>query len=217
MNSTVAIHSATIIVSLVLILLIARVLVTMKGFRRPYMESVGVIDRLKEIGELVALSAFYKDITVAKDEDGKLTAGKKMALISEFDLEYRYDLRSAVIADQQGVLHIRMPECTTKVNTGNIMIYDEQKGRLLGLPVSGFSTGDRNRLVKQARDNAVDIAKKKTEDLLGKIERSAEHTLKAFLAGCGVKDVSIEFTRSSATLTNMARQIGEIRELKEVG
>jgi len=51
----------------------------------------GVVDRIRELGDLVALTAFYKDIATKKSNNKlwDLLGGKKMAVISEFDLEYR--------------------------------------------------------------------------------------------------------------------------------
>jgi len=77
----------------------------------------GVVDRIREIGDLVALTAFYKDIATKRSNNKLLDlfGGKQMAVISEFDLEYRYDLHKTVITENNDKVHIKMPICTTKV------------------------------------------------------------------------------------------------------
>jgi len=177
------------------------------------MTSVGVVDRVKEIGELVALSAFYKDITTVQERGGGPYKGKKLALISEFDIEYRYDLRQARVEASSGFAEIVMPECTTRINTGNITIYDEQDGKWMGIPVNKCKPEDRNQLMVRARQNAAETARKKTKELLGQVERSAENTLCALLNALDVHNVKVTFSRSEATLDDMVEQFGQGNEL----
>ena len=161
----------------------------------------GVVDRIREMGDLVALTAFYKDIATKKSTNKlwDFLGGKKMAVISEFDLEYRYDLHKAEIKESMDKVKITMPICSTKVSTGDIEIYDEQSPNLFGIPIplTNFSVDDRNALIAGARESATTTARKKTDELLPKIEKSARDTLTTLLQASGVENIEIEFTRSS--------------------
>jgi hypothetical protein len=97
------------------------------------------------------------------------------------------------------------------VNTGAIEIYHEQKGTLLGLlPLSSFGVEDRNKLLSMARGSAVETARKKTHELLGKIEKSARDTLTTLLLACDIQDVEIDFVRSSRTDSEIEKQMSAI-------
>jgi len=208
----------TIIIALlalaVIIYLILKILY--KNKPKSLITHKGVVDRIREIGELVALTAFYKDIATKKSTNKiwDLLGGKKMAVISEFDLEYRYDLHIADIKESNDKVKITMPICSTKVSTGEIEIYDEQSPSLFGIPIplTNFSIEDRNTLIAGARESATDTARKKTDELLPKIEKSARDTLTTLLEASGVENIEIEFTRSSQfeqELKSSMKSLGE--------
>lgn len=209
LNILIAIFALAVIFYLILKLLY-------KNQPKSLITHKGVVDRIREIGELVALTAFYKDIATKKSTNKiwDLLGGKKMAVISEFDLEYRYDLHKADIKESNDKVKITMPICSTKVSTGEIEIYDEQSPNLFGIPIplTNFSIEDRNTLIAGARESATDTARKKTDELLPKIEKSARDTLTTLLEASGVENVEIEFTRSSKLeqeLKSSMKSLGE--------
>lgn len=209
LNILIAIFALAVIFYLILKLLY-------KNQPKSLITHKGVVDRIREIGELVALTAFYKDIATKKSTNKiwDLLGGKKMAVISEFDLEYRYDLHKADIKESNDKVKITMPICSTKVSTGEIEIYDEQSPNLFGIPIplTNFSIEDRNTLIAGARESATDTARKKTDELLPKIEKSARDTLTTLLEASGVESVEIEFTRSSKLeqeLKSSMKSLGE--------
>ena len=188
-----------ILAILIIIYLILRLLNKNKG--NSVITHKGVVDRIRELGDLVALTAFYKDIATKKSNNKlwDLLGGKKMAVISEFDLEYRYDLHKADIRINNSKVTVKMPICSTKVSTGDIEIYDEQTPMILGIPIplTNFSIDDRNALIAGARESATDTAQKKTDELLPKIEKSARDTLTTLLEASSVENIEIEFTHST--------------------
>lgn len=203
----------TIIIAIPLTLIFVYLILRM--FRKNASPAVtthkGVIDRIREIGELVALTAFYKDIATKKYNSKflDLLGGKKIAVISEFDLEYRYDLHKADIKLANDKVIVKMPICTTKVSTGDIEIYDEQTPNLLGIPIplTNFSIEDRNVLIAGARESATETARKKTDELLPKIEKSARDTLTTLLEASGIKNIEILFEKSTHTMQELKTQM----------
>ena len=193
----------TIIITIPIILFLVYLILRLlnKNKNNSIITHKGIVDRIREIGELVALTAFYKDIATKKSNNKlwDLLGGKKMAVISEFDLEYRYDLHKADISVNNNKVTVKMPICTTKVNTGEIEIYDEKTPMILGIPIplTNFSVDDRNTLIAGARESATETARKKTDELLPKIEKSARDTLTTLLESSGIEDVEIKFSRSS--------------------
>jgi len=107
-----------------------------------------------------------------------------------------------------------MPICSTKVSTGDIEIYDEQTPMILGIPIplTNFSIDDRNALITGARESATDTAQKKTDELLPKIEKSARDRLTTLLEASGVKNVEIEFTRSTLFEQELKSQMKSLGE-----
>ncbi|MBU0528576.1 DUF4230 domain-containing protein, partial [bacterium] len=189
----------TIIIAIPVTLLLVYLLLKMfnNGKGKTIVTHKGVVDRIREMGDLVALTAFYKDIATKKSTNKlwDFLGGKKMAVISEFDLEYRYDLHKADIKESNNKVKIIMPICTTKVSTGDIEIYDEHSPNLFGIPIplTNFSVDDRNSLIAGARESATITARKKTDELLPKIEKSARDTLTTLLQASGVENIEIEF------------------------
>ncbi len=176
------------------------------------------IERIQEIGELSVLRVMTKEIVTATDHDwGEIGSRylrfimteKRMAMVFAFEIDCRYDLRSAdfrVERDAAGAVTVRMPSCTCAVRLADVQFYDEQNGKLLpwllpGLVNEFFSRGfdsqAKNQLKNAARAEAEARARSVVRDLRGPIEQSARDTLSAVLRGAGARVVSFDFGRGS--------------------
>jgi hypothetical protein len=101
------------------------------------------IEDLRSVGELVVFKIVTKEIvTIAEHwfgEWGKkylqwLASEKKMAMIFEFETDFRYNLRSSdfiIQAEENQRYRLKMPNCFYDIRIRDISIYDEQSARLL--------------------------------------------------------------------------------------
>lgn len=195
MSAQTVIVCATGIVALALVLAIVRA-VTRQRSSASSISSYSVVDRVKDLGDMVALSAFYKEISTAESGGVPiLLTDKRVALISEFEIEWRYDLRRVTSSDSNGIITVTMPPPKPRVNTGEITLHSTESGKLIGLiPVNTFSKDDWNRLVKKARENATASAKEQMKSgLLSRIEKSAQHSMEFLFESAGLPGVRIAF------------------------
>jgi hypothetical protein len=176
------------------------------------------LEGIRSIGELSVFKAFTKEIVTEVDhswgEFGRkyldwIYSSKKMAMIFEFELDFRYDLRHAdfnIVDGGNGAFVLQMPPCFYDVNIRNIEFYDEQHSKLLpwllpdllnGFLGGGFTEEHRNRLVTAARAHAEDQARQLVDSLSSEVEASAKQTLKALAKAFGATDVRFEFQPSS--------------------
>lgn len=172
------------------------------------------IEGLRSIGELSVFKVFTKEIVTASDhafgEIGRrylewMISSKKMAMIFEFDIDFRYNLKSAnfEIRNQgAGRFLLRMPECFYETHIKGVHFYDEQNSRLLPwlLPDlltkafgSGFSEKDKNRLIEEAKLQASKQARDLVHEMRSDVRHSAGQTLRVLAEGFGAHEVQIEF------------------------
>jgi hypothetical protein len=190
------------------------------GKRGPTIDSHSFIQELRSIGELRVYKALTKEIVTAKDhwlgETGKkyfewLTSTKKMVMIFEFDIGFAYDLTHPDFAiEETGIAQFRvgMPRCKYEINIRNITFYDEQNARFLPwlLPEfvgkifgDGFNEDDRNRLVKEARNQVNSIAGELVGKLQSEVQTSARNNLEALSRGFSVDQIQVDFSDQSIT------------------
>lgn len=172
------------------------------------------IEGMRAIGELAVYRVFTKEIVTQSDhswgEAGErylswLLTRKKMVMIFEFEIEFRFDLRDAAFRierrDGQGVT-FHMPPARHEVRIRDISVYDEQKARLLpwllpdllnGFVAGAFSEQDKNRLIAAARSHAELRATEQIKKLQPDLRASAEATLRSVARGLGVSDVQFVF------------------------
>ena len=186
------------------------------------------IDELRAIGELSVFKAVSKDLITHSDhtfgEFGRKYLSwaftkKKLAMVFEFEMDFRYDLRSGqfrVEAVQSltdvgpapgspqapAVAVIDMPPCRVDVSVKDLAFYDEQRAKLLPwlLPdlVQGFFDGsfnedDKNRLIAAARTHAMTQAQSLAERYREQVERSAHTTLAMLVRPLGYPTVQVRF------------------------
>lgn len=172
------------------------------------------IEQMKAIGQLSVFKVVTREIVTECDHSwGEFGAKylswiltkRKMAMIFEFEIDFRYDLRHVgfrinALGDDR--YFIEMPPCQHQAFIRNIQFYDEQRGRLMpwlvpdllnGFFSSGFSEDEKNRLVAAARDHAESQARQLIDNLQSEVHQSAKNTLEAIAKGFGAHQVSFEF------------------------
>jgi hypothetical protein len=209
---------ALITAILVLLLLVAKRF----GWKRdkkkaPATEIHCSIEQMRSIGELVVFKVITKEIVTAADhwfgDIGKkyfrwLVSTKKMAMIFEFDIDFRYDLRSPDFRiEESGTDSYRlvMPKCFYEIHIKDINFYDEQQAKLLpwllpGLLNSAFGAGfdeaDKNHLKEEAKQQASGMAKELVQKMRSEVQKSARQTLEALAKGFGANEVTLDFKDS---------------------
>ena len=175
------------------------------------------VEQLRSVGELVVFKMVTKEIVTASQhwfgEIGEkyfqwLVSTKKMAMIFEFDIDFRYDLRSPDFKIKQlGEIRyiLKMPPCLYQVHIRDINFYDEQNSKLLPwlLPDllnrafgSGFSEADKNQLKEEAKNQAAKLAEGVVQKLQAEVENSARQTMLALARNLGAEKVTIDFSQS---------------------
>jgi len=172
------------------------------------------IQHMRSIGHLSVFKVFTKEIVTQMDHTwGEFgtkylswaISGRKMAMIFEFEIDFRYDLRRPEFQIKElpaGGYAISLPPCLHEVHIRDIRFYDEQRSRFLPwlLPdlVSGFLGGrfteaDKNRLVAAARDHAEQQASELIGNLQSEVQNSAKATLQSISKAFGAENVTFEF------------------------
>ncbi len=172
------------------------------------------IQQLKAIGQLSVFKVFTKEIVTEIDhswgEIGKkylswILSKKKMAMIFEFEIDFRYDLRSPdfqIIEEPEGGYLLRMPSCVHETSIRDIQFYDEQKSKFVPwlLPDllntifgDGFNEQDKNRLKDAARRAAESQAESMILGFGPDVEQSAKQTLRSLARAFGAENVRFEF------------------------
>jgi hypothetical protein len=177
------------------------------------------LQEIRAIGELSVFRVVMKEILTHSDHSfgdfGKRYLSwaftqKKLAMIFEFEVDFRFDLRSPEFEIRnemmmpQGVRHasLKLPPCRTDVMLKDVSFYDEQKARLLpwllpdllsGFFPSGFTEADKNRLIAAAREHARAQAAVLAQRYRAEIEGSARQTLGSVVRSLGIADVQVSF------------------------
>jgi hypothetical protein len=182
------------------------------------------IEEIRSVGELVVFKIIMKEIvTKAEHWLGEwgtkyfqwLASTKKMALIFEFDIDFRYDLRSPdfVIQDEGGGNYrLRMPKCFYEIYIRDINFYDEQNARFLPWLIPdllnrafgpGFDESDKNRLKEEAKQEASRMAERYGSRMLLAVQNSAKQTLETLAKAFGAEEVVIDFSNSELIQTKI--------------
>ncbi|MBQ1783983.1 MAG: DUF4230 domain-containing protein [Gammaproteobacteria bacterium] len=182
------------------------------------------IEQMKAIGQLSVFKVITREIVTSTDHSwgefgakylSWMLSKKKMAMIFEFEIDFRFDLRRPEfqireLGEQRYLLH--MPPCQHQVFIRDIQFYDEQHGKLLpwllpdllnGFLATGFAEADKNRLVAAARDHAEAQARNLISDLQSDVNQSAKSTLEAIAKGFAARQVSFEFDGSPTVDLNV--------------
>lgn len=209
----------------ILVVLLAAVVVLLLALNRRKGKSgsarstslISNLESVRSIGHLSVFKAFTKEIVTETDHSwgtfgkkylGWVLSNKKMAMIFEFEIDFRYDLRSSEFSIDElseGVYTFTLPPCIHEAHIRNIQFYDEQGSRLLpwllpeilsGFLPSGFSEGDKNRLVADAKSHAEQQSKRLIEALESEVQASARRTLESIAYSLGATKVDFEFRKA---------------------
>lgn len=207
-----------IILLLVLSASVAVFLVIRQLKRKPPLEITihSSIQHLRSIGQLSVFKVITKEIVTETDHSwGEFGAKylqwvlskKKMAMIFEFAIDFRYDLRrpefEIIGADDTSYI-IKMPPCFYEAHIRDIQFYDEQGSRFLpwllpdllsGFLSNGFSEEHKNKLVAAAKAHAEQQARELIDSLQSEVQNSAKATLQSISKAFGAKNVAFEFSK----------------------
>ncbi len=177
--------------------------------------SYGGIEQIRSVGELVVFKVVTKEVVTTVDhwfgEVGRkylewLVSSKKMVMIFEFEIDFRYDLRSrefTIDTQESGPCRMHMPPCYYDAHVKNVLFYDEKKAELLPLLVPdllnrlldrGFDEGAKNRLVEEARTTAMTMAKDFVRSMRSEVQTSARQTMEVLAKGFGIEHVQVDFS-----------------------
>ena len=197
---------------LAVVLVLAFLLSRRKSSRRLSIHAT--LEHMKSIGQLSVFKVVTKEIVTETDHTfgefgsrylGWVLSRKKMAMIFEFEIDFRYDLRRPefeILGADQGSFIIKMPPCFYEVHIRDIRFYDEQKSKFLpwllpdllnGFLGPGFTEDDKNRLVAAARDHAQAQAEELVRSLESEVQNSAKSTLQSISRAFGATFVAFDF------------------------
>jgi hypothetical protein len=177
-------------------------------------EAVISIEQMRSVGELVVFRILAKEIVTHTEhwagEFGRQFLGwlwseRKLAMVFEFDIDFRYDLRGSDFVIEQtamGGYRLQMPSCRYEVGIKKSSVYDFQSGRLrllpdiIGLFGGSASKEDLNKLMTEAQRNIEQTAEQLITSKRGDIEQSARQTMEALAKGFGAPSVNIDFSES---------------------
>lgn len=191
------------------------------------------IENIRSAGELVVYKVKAKEIVTTAEhwfgELGKkyfkwLVSAKKMAMIFEFDIEFKFNLRSEdfkITQYDHGKYELLMPKCYYDIKIQDICFYDEQSSKFLPwlLPDlinkavgMGFDEADKNRLKDEAKLQAGAMSKKMALTLWPEIMKSCENTLTVLARGFGARDIRLNFNNASLTHSGILAESKTIAE-----
>jgi hypothetical protein len=183
------------------------------------------LEKLRAIGELSVYKVMTKEIVTETDhtwgEFGRrylnwVLSDKKMAMIFEFVIDFRYNLNSPsfeIMETGENAYSISMPPCDYEVNIRNIRFYDEQGARFLpwligdltkGFLGGGFSEADKNQLVDAAKGHAEKQALELINNIQSEVQKSARTTLESISRAFGVESIDFKFVAQTATQLDVA-------------
>ena len=186
-----------------------------KGRSRPHIHAS--IEELRSVGELVVFKIITKEIVAAAEhwlgQWGKkyfqwLASTKKMVMIFEFEIDFRYNLRSSDFAvEPLGVkkYRLKMPKCFYQIHIRDITFYDEQSAKFLPWLVpdllnrafgAGFSEEDKNHLKEEARQQAGRMAEEFVSKMQSEVQNSAKQTIETLAKAFGAESVVVDFSDS---------------------
>lgn len=172
------------------------------------------IEKFRSVGELVVFKIITKEIITASDHwfgaIGKkyfqwLASNKKMAMIFQFEIDFKYNLHSPefVVEDLgENAYWLKMPKCLYESHIKDISFYDEQGAKLLPwlLPhlitkalSDGFDEETKNRLIGEAKNQASQMARDLVKKMESEVRKSAMQTLEVLARGFGADRIQVDF------------------------
>jgi hypothetical protein len=189
-----------------------------KGGGAKHTEVRSSVDSMRAVGELVVLKVVTQQIVTQSDhmlgEWGEkwmkwLVSSKKTAMIFEFVVDFRYDLKSPQFGVEtigETTLKLTLPPCFYEIQLKDISFYDERAAALapillpdwLGQVFGGrFTEREKNELIQAARGRAESLAKDLAGRMIGEVRTSAEATLRSIARSMGYESVDFRFSDSA--------------------
>ncbi len=209
---------------------IAMLLILLRTMRKTSsIQADSVIESMRAVGELTVFRIVAKEIATQHEhmfgDFGKnylnwLWSGKKAALVFQFVIDFKYDLRSKdfeIIEESPRSYLLRMPECTHDISLKDMKVYDEQGsqflpevlpkflGRILG---SGVSEDEKNKLIDAAQENAIKLAEGYAQAMSAELEKSVRQTLEPIGRAFGAEDMRFDFGDSDSASTQAEGSAG---------
>jgi Protein of unknown function (DUF4230) len=179
------------------------------------------LEGMRAVGELSVFKAITKEIVTETDysfgEFGRkylrwAFSQKKLAMIFEFQIDFRYDLRSSQFVIERAMddhggeqTLLQLPPVRAEISVRSLRFYDEQRSKLMpwllpdllnGAFGPGFSEEDKNRLLEGAAAHAKSHAHQLIEQLRGEVEASARATLLPIAASLGAHNARLKFSEN---------------------
>jgi hypothetical protein len=182
------------------------------------------LQQMRSIGQLSVFKVITKEIATETDhswgEFGRkylswVLTTKKMAMIFEFVIDFKYDLRRPefnILAAENQEYIIKMPPCFYEAHIRDIQFYDEQRSRFMpwllpnllnGFFTDGFTEEDKNRLVLAAKTHAEEQALKLIANLQSEVQTSAKTTLLSIARAFGASNVVFDFPEQEKITLNI--------------
>lgn len=197
------------------------------------------LTELQSIGELSVFKAVSKDILTQVDhsfgEFGRkylswAFSKKKLAMVFEFEMDFRYDLRSDQMRVETVVMTpnggrravLYLPPCKVDVAIKDLSFYDEQRSKFMpwlfpdllqGFFDGRFSEEDKNRLIASAKSHALVQAQALATRYRPQVEQSAFTTLRVITKPLGFADVEVRF-QNAAQVSNDVVMSSNVQELR---
>jgi hypothetical protein len=154
---------------------------------RPKMDIGSQLLKVSESGDLVALTASFKEIVEWHTKSNETYKGKKMLLVVACDTNFRFPLRELEVSrTSDNTYALLVPSCVVDCDIKDVHIYDEQPGVKFGTIPIPITTDQRNAAIKQAHKAAKKAAMESKDDLVTKAEASAKRTLATICQGLGL-------------------------------
>ncbi len=183
------------------------------------------IEQLRAIGQLSVYKVMTKEIVTETDhtwgEFGSrylswVLSNKKMAMIFEFAIDFRYNLQSPLFEISEtgeAAYAVTMPPCDYEVHIRDIRFYDEQGAKFLpwligdltkGFLGGGFSEEDKNKLVAAAKGHAEKQAVELINNIKSDVQKSATSTLESISHAFGAKHIAFSFSNQTTAKVEVA-------------
>ena len=196
------------------------------------------LEGMRAVGELSVFKVITKEIVTETDysfgDFGRkylrwAFSQKKLAMIFEFQIDFRYDLRSPEFAIESSttvsgrVTTLKLPPVRAEISVRSLRFYDEQRSKFLpwllpdllnGAFGPGFSEEDKNRLLEGAAAHAQSHAHALIEQLRPEVEASARATLLPMAHALGVKNAALTFSGDIIEM-NRSKDLRALRELPD--
>jgi Protein of unknown function (DUF4230) len=187
------------------------------------------LEGMRAVGELSVFKAITKEIVTETDysfgEFGRkylrwAFSQKKLAMIFEFQIDFRYDLRSSqfIIENDAHGTQLQLPPVRAEISVRSLRFYDEQRSKFMpwllpdllnGAFGPGFNEEDKNRLLEGAAAHAKNHAHELIEQLRPEVEASARATLSSLATSLGAKNPQLSFSGNVIEI-DRTRELGTL-------